>query len=88
MVTDNLHNAVRICFFRSGWAFLALFCVCSFSAPASRAQKSTPASVPFGARSQSGFPAGDAVVSVLVNVREIRRRSVTRERHRQTVVGL
>ena len=71
MVTDNLHNAVRICFFRSGWAFLALFCVCSFSAPASGAQKSTPASVPFGARSQSGFPAGDAVVSVVVNVREL-----------------
>ena len=71
-MTDNTRNALRICFSRRGWVFLALFCLCSVSAPASRAQKSSPAtSVPFGARSSSGFPANDALVSVVVNVREL-----------------
>jgi Flp pilus assembly protein TadD len=69
-VTDNTRNALRTCLFRRNWVFLALFCLCSFSAPASRAQKSSP-SVPFGARSSSGFPANDALVSVVVNVREM-----------------
>jgi tetratricopeptide (TPR) repeat protein len=71
-VTDNTRNALRICFSRRGWVFLALFCLCGFSAPASRAQKSSPSTgVPFGARSSSGFPANDALVSVVVNVREL-----------------
>jgi len=69
-VTDNTRDELRTCFLRRGWVFLALFCLCSSSAPASRAQKSSP-SVPFGARSSSGFPANDALVNVVVNVREM-----------------
>ena len=71
-VTDNTRNSLRIPLFGAGSAFLALFCLCMFSAPASRAQVGVQ--VPNGASGQRGAQSGglstEMLVTVVVSVRE------------------
>jgi Flp pilus assembly protein TadD len=71
MVTDNTCNALRMWPFRSGWACLALFCLCVIflCAPDARAQRTTLAPIVTPNRT-GGFSDQDAYVSVMVSVRE------------------